>query len=102
MTERFNPNYALLTSEQVEKLPWNRLKNIMESVRAVISSINHYHGYEFCDCCDPARHLDEKMYETQQHRDIAVENILKPHNEYFHMLKSYANKLPHNMDSKKK
>lgn len=94
MTERFNPSYTLLTSEQVEKLPWNRLKNIMNSVRAVISSIERYHGQYYCDICD-MRHVDSVYYKSESDRDIAVENILQPHKEYFHMLKSYANKLPH-------
>lgn len=90
--------FKQLSDEQVEKLPWNRLKNIMKSVRAVISSIEHYHGQYYCSDA----HIDKSLYKHKEDRDIAVEQILQPLNDYFATLKLAASKLPHELSRKKK
>lgn len=86
--------YPVLTSEQVSKLPWNRLKNIMKSVRAVIDDISRRFGYNYCGTCDPPCHLDDE-FETKEERDLALEKVLEPHRQYFNMLKEASKLLPH-------
>ena len=86
--------YPVLSEEQLRKLPWNRLKNIMGSVRASISSIENYWGRDSCDVCVPPVHLWPE-FETWEQRDAAMAWMLKPHYEYFQLLKQYAALLPH-------
>lgn len=86
--------YPILTQEQVSKLPWNRLKNIMKAVRAVISHIDRRHGCYYCEACNEV-HLEKDMYKTWEERDKMVEQILAPKKQYFQMLKDCAAKLPH-------
>ena len=86
--------YPVVTQEQASKLPWNRLKNIMKSVRAVISHVDRRHGCYYCEACNEV-HLEDDMYKTWAARDAAAEKIMAPMKEYFQMLKDCANKLPH-------
>jgi hypothetical protein len=87
--------YPKLADAQLAKLPWNRLKNIMNSVRATISSIEHHYGHKHCDVCIPPWHLDETMFKTDEERDLKVTEIIAPIQQYFDKLKFYASKLPH-------
>ena len=96
------PTYPQLTSAQITKLPWNRVKNIMNSVRAVISDIEHNHGYvNDIDDLLIDRELTEQ-YATVEQRQFAVEQITRPIKAYFDVLKARAADLPHESSRGKK
>lgn len=89
--------YPVLTDVQLAKLPWNRLKNIMKMVRAVISSVEHYWGYDVMGRHYPASPVCilQDRFETWEERRNEAEKLLKPQYEYFNMLKKFAALLPH-------
>jgi uncharacterized protein (DUF885 family) len=88
-------NFTQLSDEQINKLSWNRLKNIMKPIRALISSINSNHGVTMFI-------LDERFNDDRDARDREVKQILQPLNEYFAKLKLAASKLPHEVSRNRK
>lgn len=89
------PTYPKLTPEQISKLPWNRVKNIMAQVRAVINAIEMHHGYENDgDDFLVDRELKPE-FPDEAYRNIVVANMVKPMKEYFQLLKDRAAQLPH-------
>lgn len=91
------PVYPILTEQQIAKLPWNRLKNIMSMVRANIGAVNKI-GWDWCEVCND-HHLDRVYFNSIDERDVTVNSILAPRMQYFELLKAYAGKLPHQKKS---
>ena len=94
MSVEVEVRYPVLTEAQIAKLPWNRLKNIMKPVRAVISSVEKYWGWTKSGYFDPDWVISPE-FETREQRDAEVAIMLAPQYEYFNMLKKYAALLPH-------